>query len=65
MKERLLHTGDFVLEVNGECVGGKIFEDALTLFVKDGSNSKNTSALNQEESRNKIHTNDKEKIECM
>ena len=65
LKERLLHTGDFVLEVNGECVGGKNFEDALALFVKDGSNSKNTSALNQEESRNKIHTNDKEKIECI
>ena len=32
----MLHTGDFVLEVNGECVGGIVFEDVLALFAKDG-----------------------------
>ena len=36
LKEKMLHTGDFVLEVNGECVGGIVFEDVLALFAKDG-----------------------------
>ena len=65
LKEILLHTGDFVLEVNGKSVPGNVFEDDLTLFAKDGSNSKYTLVLNREESRNKIDTYDKTTIACI
>lgn len=40
-----------------------INEDALALFAKDGSNSKYTSVLNQEESRKRTDTYDKTTIE--
>ena len=39
-----------------------INEDSLTFFAKGGSNSKQTSVLNQEEFRNKIDTYDKEQF---